>query len=232
MTLLRRRIRDDKLLALVWRFLKAGVMEGQLFKATDQGTPQGGIISPLLANVYLHELDVFMTRWTELRPSAKERRRVQGQGNFVHVRYADDFVVTTNGTRAEAEAMRDQIFEFLTRELKLTLSMEKTRITHVNDGFTFLGYELKRDIVGSGQWAPKLLIPTKALTKAKQMVLRITCPSATNDSVHAKLVALNGYLRGWANYYRYGYNASKVFSQLDHFAYQHMACWIARKHRC
>jgi RNA-directed DNA polymerase len=58
MTLLRRRIRDDKLLALVWRFLKAGVMEGKLFKATDQGTPQGGIISPLLANVYLHELQI------------------------------------------------------------------------------------------------------------------------------------------------------------------------------
>ncbi len=232
MVLLRRRVRDDKLLTLVWRFLKAGVMEDQLFKATDQGTPQGGIISPLLANVYLHELDQFMTRWTDLPRTAKERRREQGRGNFVHVRYADDFVVMTNGTRAEAEAMRDRIFEFLTRELKLTLAVEKTKITHVNDGFTFLGYELKRDIVGSGRWAPKPLIPSKALTKAKRMILRITCPSATNDSVHAKFLALNRYLRGWANYYRYGYNVSKVFGHLDHFAYQHMARWLARKHRC
>ena len=232
MKLLRRRIRDRRLLGLVWRFLRAGVMEEKLFKTTDQGTPQGGIVSPLLANVYLHELDMFLARWADLPRSDKEGRRQRGRGNFVHVRYADDFVVMTNGCRKEAEAMREAIFEFLSRKLKLTVSTEKTKITHVDDGFEFLGYEVRRDTVGSGQKAPKLFMPQEAVTEARHTILRITCPSATGASVHAKFLALNMYLRGWANYYRYAYKASQTFNRLDHLAYQQMARWLARKYRC
>jgi RNA-directed DNA polymerase len=137
--LLRSRIRDEKLLRLVWRFLRAGVMEKALFAATQEGTPQGGVVSPLLANVYLHELDRYLERRTSWSPAVRRQRRREGRANFVHIRYADDFVVMCNGTRAEAEAMKRDLQEFLSSELKLTLSEEKTQITHVNDGFPVPG---------------------------------------------------------------------------------------------
>jgi RNA-directed DNA polymerase len=89
-TLLKRRIADRKLLRLIWKFLRAGVMEGKLFRDTLRGAPQGGIASPLLANIYLHELDKYMERYTALSKKEKALRRRDGQANVVYVRYADD----------------------------------------------------------------------------------------------------------------------------------------------
>jgi group II intron reverse transcriptase/maturase len=88
--LLRRRIEDEKLLKLIRKFLRAGVMERKLFRDTKRGTPQGGIVSPLLANVYLHELDRFMEERTNLSRKERAARRKAGRGNHVYVRYADD----------------------------------------------------------------------------------------------------------------------------------------------
>ncbi|HEX6510008.1 MAG TPA: reverse transcriptase domain-containing protein [Chloroflexota bacterium] len=232
MQLLRRRIQDKKLLLLVWRFLRAGVMEGSLFTPTQQGTPQGGIVSPLLANVYLHELDMFMVRRTCQTRSGRQRRRLSGHGNFVHVRYADDFVVMGNGTKAEAEAMKRELQRFLAEELKLTLSDEKTKITHVNDGFRFLGFNIRREMTGSGVKLPKLLIPQDAVRKFRAKVLAICARSTCANSVLAKLTALNRYLRGWGNYYRYAYNASRLFAQLDHIVFWQMAHWLGAKFKC
>src|SRR5437016_8867485 len=98
MSILRRRIEDEEFLGLIWKFLRAGVMERKLFKDTELGTPQGGIISPLLANVYLHELDVFMRGHCGFGTSGKRKRRKQGLANFVYARYADDFVILCCGT--------------------------------------------------------------------------------------------------------------------------------------
>ena len=91
--LVRRRVKDERLLTLLWKFLRAGVMEGKLFRDTKQGTPQGGIVSPLLANSYLHELDQFMTRYTALSKTQKQSRRTAGKANFLYVRYADGMPV-------------------------------------------------------------------------------------------------------------------------------------------
>jgi RNA-directed DNA polymerase len=87
---LKRRIQDRKLLRLIWQFLRAGVMEGKLFRDTKRGTPQGGIASPALANVYLHELDQYMAQYTGLSLREKRQRRKQGLANFLYVRYGDD----------------------------------------------------------------------------------------------------------------------------------------------
>src|SRR4051794_631836 len=146
MKLIRRRVRDEKFLDLIWKFLRAGVMERKLFKDTLLGTPQGGIISPLLANVYLHELDKYMGRYTALPLKAKAARRRAGLANYAYVRYADDFVILCNGTRGQAEAMREEVRTFLASTLRLTLSMEKTKITHLNDGFDFLGFTVRRSM--------------------------------------------------------------------------------------
>ena len=189
MDLLRRRIRDKKLLRLLWLFLRAGVMEGHLFSDTETGTPQGGIVSPLLANVYLHELDVFMARYSALDWRAKRVRRRHGMGNFIHIRYADDFVVMGNGTKAAAEAMRDKLHEFLSERLKLTLSLEKTRITHIDDGFRFLGYEVRRAMTGQGFKHPKMLIPSDAQVKMRNVIRAITEHSTHHHAANAKFLA-------------------------------------------
>ena len=140
MRLVGRRIKDKKILRRTWKFLRSGVVEKRTFRDTRLGTPQGGIISPLLANLYLHELDQYMERYTSLPEREKGKRRQQGLGNFTFARYADDFVVLCNGSRTQAEQMREELYEFLKTQLHLELSKEKTQITHLNDGFKFLGF--------------------------------------------------------------------------------------------
>src|SRR2546421_771252 len=135
------RIADRRLLKLITCFLKAGLMENQLFRHSDLGVPQGGICSPLLANIYLHRLDRFWwDKYGNLDRKSKERRRKLHLGNCGFVRYADDWLLLTNGSKEVAYRLRDEIQTFLQDELKLELSVEKTHITHVNDGFDFLGY--------------------------------------------------------------------------------------------
>jgi RNA-directed DNA polymerase len=88
--LIRRRVKDEQFIALIWKFLRAGVMEKKLFKDTKVGAPQGGIISPLCANIYLHELDKYMEKYTGPSQKDKTRRRRKGLANFTYTRYADD----------------------------------------------------------------------------------------------------------------------------------------------
>jgi group II intron reverse transcriptase/maturase len=231
MQLVRRRIRDKKLLRLVRKFLKAGVMEGTLFKQTEKGTPQGGIVSPLLANVYLHELDMYMQQKSGT-PRYKEKRRQKGKACYVHIRYADDFVVMCNGTRVDAEAMKLGLQKFLAEELKLTLSIEKTRVTHVNDGFKFLGFDIKRGMTGKGMKWPKHTIPKESLRNFKDKVMEITSPSSHNHSVTSKITALNYLLRGWGNYYCTTHFVSRVYGNLDHFVFWRLAHWLGTKYKC
>jgi RNA-directed DNA polymerase len=120
------------------------VMERKLFKDTKLGVPQGGIVSPILANVYLHELDMFMRKYTSLSRVETTRRRQQGLANFAYSRYADDFVVLCNGTKRQAEQLREELYVFLSTNLHLYLSKEKTEITHLNEGFEFLGFKIQR----------------------------------------------------------------------------------------
>ena len=110
MTILRRRIADKELLDLIWKFLKAGVMQGQLFAKTETGVPQGGVISPLLANVYLNEFDKWAEqRWHNLNPYERSKSRKAGLGNYTMVRYADDFVIASNDKgRNRADQRRSQ----------------------------------------------------------------------------------------------------------------------------
>ena len=106
----KKRVADRDIRDLLWKFLRAGVMEGKEAKKTLTGTPQGGIVSPLLANIYLHELDRYMeSNYLNLDHHTRERRRKKGLGNYLYVRYADDFVVIGNGTRAQALAMKEEL---------------------------------------------------------------------------------------------------------------------------
>jgi RNA-directed DNA polymerase len=143
----RSRIGDKRVLGLIKAFLKAGILtEDRLLEETTAGTPQGGILSPLLANVALSVLDEFIAQ-TPGGPSSgaveRARRLRQGRPNFRLVRYADDWCLMVRGTRADAEALRDQIAEVLAT-MGLRLSEDKTLVTHIDEGLDFLGWRIQR----------------------------------------------------------------------------------------
>lgn len=229
--LMAKRIADNRLLKLVERFLKAGIMEGCLFKRTNIGTPQGGICSPLLANIYLHQLDLYWwSKYGNLNRKEKERRRVKHQGNCALIRYADDFLLLTNGSKAEAMRLKDEIKTFLEEELALKLSEEKTHITHVNDGFDFLGFHVQRYV--SAHDRPKVLVTpaSENLKKLKHKIKEMTKRKHFQDSPLLKFSALNAVLRGWINYYRHS-NAKGVAKDLDFWVNQRLFTWLAKRHK-
>src|SRR5262249_24809446 len=140
MKAVKRRVADRDIRDLLWKFLRAGVLYQGNLSDTLTGTPQGGTVSPLAANIYLDQLDKSMeSNYVNLAKAEREKRRRHGKGNFLYVRYCDDFVVLCNGTKAEAQAMKEELGGLL-NSMGLKLSEEKTKLTHITEGFTFLGY--------------------------------------------------------------------------------------------
>jgi RNA-directed DNA polymerase len=225
----KKRIADRDIRNLLWKFLRAGVMVKGHLEDTLTGTPQGGIISPLLANLYLHELDRYMeSNYLNFSPSQKFTRRARGKSNFLYVRYADDFVVICNGTKAQAQEMKQELGGLLST-MGLTLSEEKTRITHITEGFDFLGYRIIRSIGTNGTMVPKVLIPDKAMKRIREKLSEMLRPRSHNTSVNAKIIALNRVIRGWCQYYRNTSSPSRTFGKLHDFVYWKMADWLSRK---
>jgi RNA-directed DNA polymerase len=222
---------DRRLLKLIARFLKAGLMEKGLFQHTELGVPQGGICSPLLANIYLHQLDRYWwEKYGNLHRKEKERRRKAHVGNCALIRYADDWLLLTNGSKQEAYRLRDEFQTFLRDELKLDLSVEKTHITHVNDGFDFLGYHVRRYISGSDR-AKVLVTPShKAVERLKAKVKEMTARKRFRDEPLLKLSALGAVLRGWMNYYRHC-NAKETARDLDFWVNRRLFWWLRQRHR-
>jgi RNA-directed DNA polymerase len=144
---LRRRVGDKRVLALVKAFLKAGILtQDGAVKDTITGTPQGGILSPLLSNLALSVLDDhFVGAWQAVgnTSSARQWHRCKGLATWRLVRYADDFVVLVAGTRGHAEALREEVAAVLA-PMGLRLSAAKTRICHIDEGFDFLGFRIQR----------------------------------------------------------------------------------------
>ncbi|GAA4551898.1 group II intron reverse transcriptase/maturase [Amycolatopsis samaneae] len=234
MGLVAERVKDRKVLRLVSGFLRAGVVELHGgFAETLTGTPQGGVASPLLANIYLSVLDRHFSRiWDEQMNSGPRRqgRRRKGLPNFRLVRYADDFVVLVHGTKSDAEALKLEIGQLLASTLKMTLSDEKTHITHIDDGFVFLGFHIQRRTWGGGRRVV-LSIPSKqALASVTHKIKKLTGRDTTSLSLEAVLRAVNPVLRGWAAYFRYGVS-KKTFSYLGWYAWWRVLRWIRYKHR-
>ena len=229
MKLLRRRLKDRALLDVIWKFLKSGVMEGGLFGRTESGVPQGGVISPLLANVYLNEFDQWAKARWDLDPNARQRRRKAGLGNYKMVRYADDFVVVSNGTKAEVKTIKQDIQQFLENKLHLTLSEEKTAITHVNDGFDFLGLHIQRKRV-SGKWAVHLQPTVKAKERVKRKLKDLTSSNWTWMDEYTRLTTLNAIVRGWAEYYRHTSLLADI-EDITRFTWFRYLNWLLAKHK-
>lgn len=232
MTRLRERIADTRVLALIKASLGAGVMkETGRFAATLSGTPQGGILSPLLANVYLSALDRHFERaWQHqtryVGCTTYYRRR--GFATYRLVRYADDFVLLVRGSREQAEALREETARVLRDELKMELALEKTLVTHVDEGFDFLGHRITR-----GSWKGKRLCLTrpsrKSLEAIKRKVKALTTRSTTHLELGVLLRRINPVLRGWSTYFRYDV-AKATLAYVDYFAWWRAFRWLRKKH--
>jgi len=186
-------------------------------------------VSPLLANIYLDAMDKYMeSKYLKLSESQRSRRREQGKGNFLYVRYADDFVVLCNGTKAEAQDMKEAL-KTLLEHMGLTLSEEKTKLTHITEGFICLGYKIIREIGTNGKMVPKVLIPDSAITKNRHKVRGMLAPHTSKDSVKAKIIALNRVTNGWCQYYRVTSYPSAVFNKRRDELFWDMAHWLGRK---
>jgi hypothetical protein len=217
--------------------LRAGIWEDGRVSYPQTGTPQGAICSPLLANAFLHELDDWYIRtyrqrpaWAHLAPSSLQyRRKKEIGGTLVLTRYADDWVAIWNGTQARAEEIKAEIKNFLAEELKLRLSEEKTLITHVDDGFDFLGYHWQGGKHWSdGRWCLFSRVPAKATRRFRDKIKRTT-HNVFADEV-AVFTALASLIRGWGNYYAYA-AVSRSMKGLDAFIYHEVWKYCRRKNK-
>jgi len=231
--ILQDRITQQKVRDLVWKFLKGGVMEGKRLKETIAGTPQGGILSPLLANVYLNELDQAVKSFTDLTENEMDQRRSAGKGNWTYVRYADDFLLLTSGRKERAEEKMQWVQDFVEDRLNLSLNEKKTSLTHAEDGgIEFLGYRIEPSHPKQGGGS-NTKIPREAIRDVKSAIRRRCGENAPTDvSSRKRIRGLNSVLRGWAEYHKYATHTSDVFAEVDSFAWQRLSHWLAKKYRC
>jgi group II intron reverse transcriptase/maturase len=220
---MRQRISDRRVLKLVEQWLKAGVLEEGVLSQVDKGVPQGGVISPLLSNIYLDALDTRM----ESEPTA---------GTLV--RYCDDFVVLSK-TREQCEQAKAKVEEIL-RELKLTLHPEKTRtvdLTEGTEGFDFLGCHLHKRISGAilQRYGRRCYYLHRWPSQRSRKRLRSRIHDLTNARKNAgrdivKVIkTINPILRGWGNYFRTG-NATQKFIRMDNYVWRRLLRIKVRKY--
>jgi group II intron reverse transcriptase/maturase len=196
MAMVTREISDGKTLNTIKKFLQAGVMEDGKFIPTRKGTPQGGVISPLLANIVLNHLD-----WT------------LEKNGYKFVRYADDFVVLTK-SREDAEKGLKLVKQCIEEDLELELNLEKTAITDFNHGFEFLGYFIS---------SKTIRMRDKAVEKFKDKVKGITKRSHNLDKTI--IVELNRVIRGTVNYFFKEFTTNlKQFAFLDRWIRKRIRC--------
>jgi RNA-directed DNA polymerase len=208
-----RRVGDVKVMRLIRAWLKAGVMEEGKVTHPDRGSPQGGVVSPLLSNIMLHEVD---------------RQWCRGDGTMSHsvvlVRYADDMVLLA---RTESEAK--QAWERLQGQfaaLRLVVNQEKSRLTTAEEGFAFLGFEFRRP--------PRRLLymwpRKKACQHIRDRVREVVRSFPSSATIGEVIRKLNPTLNGWCTYFRIG-NSNRIFHQIDWAVQSELQLWLRRKHQ-
>lgn len=213
------RINDRKFLKLIRKWLECGVMESGVVYETDKGTPQGGVISPLLANIYLHEFDKY---WT-----------LESGIDSKLIRYADDFVILFKAKEDAKNGLN--LVKSKLKELDLELNEEKTRVVDTNkgdNGFDFLGFHHRRVMSQEyGKYYTQKW-PSKKSMKSIRNKIRGTIGSRSvlYKSMEEVVKELNPILRGWMNYFRFG-NSCRCFTQIDNYMHERLALWWRKKHQ-
>ncbi|NET39674.1 MAG: group II intron reverse transcriptase/maturase [Cyanothece sp. SIO1E1] len=208
---------------LIRQWLKAGYMEAGHWHPTDAGTPQGSVVSPLLANITLHGMEAAL---------GVKYRSLQGgvilQSKRAIVRFADDFAVFCE-TQEDAEVSQQILDEWM-KVRGLTLSTEKTRIVHLSEGFDFLGFNIRQYPVPHTRTGWKLLIkPSKKSVQTIRNKLRQIWLDHLGKPIDVLLKKLNPIIRGQANYFRTGVS-SRIFQKLDSWIYQRAKRFVKRTH--
>ncbi len=211
----------DKTMLEKW--LKAGYIDRHVFHSTEEGTPQGGIISPVLANMTLDGLEKLL--WNTFPHNTKRGGKYYNtQVNFI--RYADDFLITGRSKELLEQEVKPLVEQFM-RERGLQLSAEKTVITHIEEGFDFLGQNVRKYKAGKRY---KLLIkPSKKNVKAFLEKVRAVVKANKALSAGKLVVKLNPIIRGWANYHQHVVS-KETFNKVDDEIYRAVRRWMKRKH--
>ena len=207
---------------LVKQWLKAGIMDKGVFAETNKGTPQGGVISPLLANIALHGMEQAVGVTYHKRENhtvVKSKRAI--------VRYADDFVIFTE-TKADAHKALQDVSDWL-KGRGLEISQEKTEIRSLTDGFDFLGFNIRHyQEIGSGK--PKLLImPSKKSVQALKDRLKQEWQDLLGHPARVIWQRLNPILTGWGNYYQHVVS-KETYGKIDRYNYVRLLKWLKRTH--
>ena len=209
-----RRVGDVQVLRLIRAWLKAGVMEEGKVTHPDRGSPQGGVISPTLSNIFLHEVD---RQWC--------RSDGVALGNVRLVRYADDMVLLAR-TEQQARVTWEQL-QAQFAALRLVVNQEKSRLTTLAEGFAFLGFEFRK---APGRML--LMWPReKACRHIRQRVREAVRSFPSNGQVGVVIQKLNPILNGWCTYFRVG-NSNRTFHKVDWAVRSELPLWLRRKHQC
>lgn len=245
MTRLRRRIKDRKVCQVVLAFLKAGILERGAFQRTDTGTPQGGILSPLLANIVLSAIEERYHRYVKwsrrkdgqpyVRPGDelrkfRHRERKAGRPVYLPIRYADDFVVLVTGSEDQARAEKDALAAFLAEDLKLTLAEEKTHVTDLTKGFIFLSHRVRLRWDDRWGYWPRLEIPKDRIKGLHRRIKQLTTRCSILKSLQDIIDEINPLLMGWGRYYQHCYNAKAIFHRIDYYVWDRLWRWLKKKH--
>jgi RNA-directed DNA polymerase len=256
MNRVRRRVADPKVNRLIVAFLKAGVLSEEQFLRSDSGTPQGGILSPLLANIALsvieerYERHVWPRRTPTLRTEDKriaERAyrargtdRERGMVIFFPIRYADDFIILVSvppgpeqSQRAAEVANQEKghLATLLKEKLQLELSETKTLVTPVTKKLRFLGHHVRvRPHPAHGRMVSTTVIPKERTQRLRERIKREFGPMGRSFPLGVLLRRLNPSLRGFCNFYRHAWGAKRIFSALDHYLWWTIFRWVKKKH--
>lgn len=204
------------------QWLRSGFIEKKDFYKTIAGTPQGGIISPVLANLTLDGLESFVDKTCDIKRWKKGNNRIGQRLKVSFIRYADDFVITAKDKSTLEEKVLPAVVTFLS-ERGLEIQQEKTKITHITEGFDFLGQNVKK-------YKGKLLIkPSKKSIKAIKRKIFDIIKTYNGLPAEDLIYRLNPVIRGWANYHRYVVS-KRVFSNLDSDIHQALWRWAKRRH--
>ncbi|KUL36540.1 group II intron reverse transcriptase/maturase [Actinoplanes awajinensis subsp. mycoplanecinus] len=234
MARVRERIGDKHVISLVKAFLKAGILsEEGISRESVMGTPQGGILSPLLANVALSVLDEFFDQHQGGHRSTehgRRRRKRLGEANYRLVRYADDFLILVSGDRHHAERVKDEVAKVL-QPMGLRLSEEKTLVTHIDNGLDFLGWRIQRHRKRGTNQHYIYTYPAKKSLRSIMVKVKTMCRRMdTGEPLDSLLRQLNPTLRGWCAYFRPGVS-NATFNYLASYTWWQVIRWIRRKHR-